>query len=107
MVNRKTRTEEELCHKKCEKIMKKKNFDVFSQIIPDQPGSISRPKKQYFYAKNDDFLINGAKHSPLSLPLDWPSAGFGGLRASAVFWAVLQVDSILPFSLPGGNQVDG
>ena len=29
---------------------------------------------------------NGAKHSPLPLSLEWPSAGFGGPRAGAWFW---------------------
>ncbi len=54
-------------------------------MIPDQPGTISRPKKQHFDAKNDDFEIknHGAKHSPLPSSLDRPSADSGGLRASA------------------------
>ena len=54
-------------------------------MIPDQPESVPRPKKQHFNTKIDDFLINGAKHSPLPLPLDRPSADFWGPRAGAQF----------------------
>ena len=30
-------------------------FDDFLKIIPDQPGSTPRTKKQHFNTKNDDF----------------------------------------------------
>ena len=52
-------------------------------MIPDRPGTISRPKKENFDKKNDDFEIknNGAKHSSLSSSLDRPSADSGGPRA--------------------------
>ena len=54
-------------------------------MIPDEPGTISRPKKYHFDTKNDDFEIkdHGAKHSPLPSSFDRPSADSGGPRASA------------------------
>ena len=74
-----------MCHKKCQIFDDFRKFDVFLRMIPDQPGTISRPKKQHFDAKNDDFQIknNGAKHSPLPSSLDRPSADSGGPRAGA------------------------
>ena len=56
-------------------------------MIPDQPGTISRPKKQHFDTQIDEFKpkIHGAKHSPLPSSLDRPSADSGGPRANAFF----------------------
>ena len=47
--------------------------------------------KHFQTKKNSDFrrkieinqAKNGAKHSPSSLPLEWPSADFEGARADA------------------------
>ena len=40
------------------------------------------PSERHFYSQ---FSLNGAKHSPLPLPLDRPSADFWGPRAGACF----------------------
>ena len=48
-----------MCHKKCQIFDDFRKFDVFLRMIPGQPGTISRPKKQHFDAKNDDLQIEG------------------------------------------------
>ena len=75
--------EEEMCHKKVEKMMKIVKIGIFGKMIPHHPGNISRVKKPNFDEEIDVFKINGAKHSPSPLPLCRPSADFGGPRAGA------------------------
>ena len=81
----KTRSGQEMCHNKYQNLDDFRKFDVFLRMIPDQPRTISRPKKPHFDTKNDDFeiKIHGAKHSPLPSSLDRPSADSGGPRAIA------------------------
>ena len=67
MDHRNTRTEKKMCHKNGKKWQKMLNFGL-SEKLPETNSS------------------HGAKQSPSSSPLCWPSAGFGGPRASAWFW---------------------
>ena len=53
-----------MCHKKCQNCDDFSEFDVFLRMIPDQPGIISRLKKQQFDAKNDDFEIKNSPSAP-------------------------------------------
>ena len=58
-------------------------------MIPDEPGTISRPKNSILTQKKRWFWnqkFNGAKHSPSPLPLDRPLADSGGPRAIAWYW---------------------
>ena len=52
---------QEMCHKKCQNFDDFRKFDVFLRMIPDQPGTISRPKKQHFDTKNYDFQIKNSR----------------------------------------------
>ena len=53
----KTCSGRKMCHKKHQIFDDFRKFDVFLRMIPDQPGTISRPKKQHFDAKDDDLQI--------------------------------------------------
>ena len=58
---------QEMCHKKCQNFDDFRKFDVFSRILPDEPGTISRPKKQHFDTKSSDFQIKKSWCEALSL----------------------------------------
>ena len=57
----KTWTGQEMCYKKCQNFVDFRKFNVFLRIVPDEPGTISRPKKQHFNTKNRDFQIKNPR----------------------------------------------
>ena len=58
-------------------------FHKSSQINPE---AFQDQKNSILMQKTMIFKSNGAKHSPSSLPLDWPSADFWGPRAGLWLW---------------------
>ena len=58
---------QEMCHKKYQKFDDFRKFDVFLKMIPDEPGTNFRPKKQHFDTKKRWFSNKKSWCEALSL----------------------------------------
>ena len=57
----KTRSGQEMCHKKCQKNKNFLKFDIFLRMNPDQPETISSLKKHHLDLKIDDFKMKNSR----------------------------------------------